>query len=58
MTESLLHGSIRTARAVLERRLALPKHRPLVLCDPGQEGPARSAGFTAVAWTEFLFDRW
>lgn len=37
---------------------ALPKHRPLLLCDPGQEAVGRSAGFTVVPWTEFLCDRW
>jgi hypothetical protein len=31
---------------------------PLVLCDIGHEDTARRAGFTAVAWPEFLFDRW
>ncbi len=46
-----LHGLARASEA-------LPKHRPLVLCDPGREEPARKAGFTSVAWTEFLFDRW
>lgn len=45
-------------RGLAQAALALPKHRPLVLCDPGREEPARQAGFTAVAWTEFLFDRW
>jgi predicted AAA+ superfamily ATPase len=36
----------------------LPSHQPLILCDPGMEQPARQAGFTAVAWTEFLSDHW
>jgi predicted AAA+ superfamily ATPase len=45
-------------RGLAQASAVLPKHRPLVLCDPGQEEPARHAGFTAVAWTEFLFDRW
>ncbi len=38
--------------------VALPRHRPLVLCDHGREAPARAAGFTAVTWDDFLFDRW
>ena len=45
-------------RGLAQAAAALPKHRPLVLCDPGQEQPAREAGFTAVNWPEFLFDRW
>jgi predicted AAA+ superfamily ATPase len=45
-------------RGLAQASLALPKHRPLVLCDPGQEEPARNAGFRVVAWTDFLFDRW
>ena len=45
-------------RGLAQAAAALPTHRPLVLCDPGREEPARQAGFTAVAWTEFLFDRW
>jgi hypothetical protein len=45
-------------RGLTQAAGALPKHRPLVLCDPGREEPARQAGFTAVPWTEFLFDRW
>jgi predicted AAA+ superfamily ATPase len=45
-------------RGLAHAAAALPTHRPLVLCDPGREEPARQAGFTAVAWTEFLFDRW
>ncbi len=45
-------------RGLAQASAGLPQHRPLVLCDPGQEEPARNAGFTAVAWTEFLFDRW
>jgi hypothetical protein len=45
-------------RGLTQAAVTLPKHRPLVLCDPGREEPARQAGFTAVAWTEFLFDRW
>jgi predicted AAA+ superfamily ATPase len=44
-------------RGLARAAVALPTHRPLVLCDPGREEPARSAGFTAVAWPEFLFDR-
>jgi predicted AAA+ superfamily ATPase len=46
-----LRGLDRAARA-------LPNHRPLVLCDPGREEAARAAGFGAVAWTDFLEDRW
>jgi len=45
-------------RGLAHAATMLPKHRPLVLCDPGKEEPARNAGFTAVAWTDFLFDHW
>lgn len=45
-------------RGLAQASTALPGYRPLVLCDAGQENVARDAGFTAVAWTEFLFDRW
>jgi len=27
---------------------------PLVLCDPGEEGAARAAGFEALPWPGFL----
>ncbi|MFM2089737.1 MAG: hypothetical protein RLZZ127_226 [Planctomycetota bacterium] len=45
-------------RGLAQAATALPTHRPLVLCDLGREEPARQAGFTTVAWMEFLFDRW
>lgn len=45
-------------RGLARAATALPQHRPLVLCDPGQEATARNAGFTALPWTEFLADRW
>lgn len=45
-------------RGLAQAAQALPGYKPLVLCDAGQEEVARSAGFTAVAWPEFLFDRW
>jgi uncharacterized protein len=45
-------------RGLAHAAKALPEYRPLVLCDIGHEDTARRAGFTAVAWPEFLFDRW
>ena len=33
-----------------------PQMRPLVLCDPGEEGVARGAGFDACAWPDFLME--
>jgi hypothetical protein len=31
-----------------------PDHRPLVLCDRGQERVARAAGFEAMPWQDFV----
>jgi len=45
-------------RGLAHAAQALSDYRPLVLCDAGQEEVARHAGFTAVAWPDFLFDRW
>jgi predicted AAA+ superfamily ATPase len=45
-------------RGLAQAATALPGYRPLVLCDAGQEGAGRSAGFTVVPWTDFLWDRW
>ncbi len=31
-----------------------PGFEPLVLCDPGEEKVARAAGFSALAWSDYL----
>ena len=31
-----------------------PDFSPVVICDPGEESVAESAGFRAVAWPEYL----
>lgn len=31
-----------------------PDFSPVVLCDPGEEGPAEAAGFHAVSWHDYL----
>lgn len=48
----------RDLRGLAHAAQALPDHRPLVLCDPGEEAPALAAGFTAVSWPDFLRDAW
>ena len=45
-------------RGLAQASRALPDHRPLVICDPGRPDIALGAGFAAVAWTDFLEDRW
>ena len=45
-------------RGLAHAAQALPGFRPLVLCDSGREDTARRAGFTSVAWPDFLCDRW
>ncbi|MCX6934688.1 MAG: ATP-binding protein [Verrucomicrobia bacterium] len=31
-----------------------PAFSPLVICDPGEEGPAETAGFRAIPWPDYL----
>jgi len=41
-------------RGLTEAAAKFPGFRPVVLCDPGQEAPARAAGFQALGWQEYL----
>jgi hypothetical protein len=42
---------------LLEFSRRYPQFRPTVICDPGMEEPARSAGIPASSWVEYLLSR-
>lgn len=41
-------------RGLSHAAVRMPEHRPLVLCDRGQEVVGRSAGFESMAWQDFV----
>ena len=41
-------------RGLSHAAVRMPEHRPLVLCDRGQEDVGRSAGFESMAWQDFV----
>jgi predicted AAA+ superfamily ATPase len=43
-------------RGLAQASLKFPAFKPVVLCDPGREDIARSAGFTARSWPDFLLN--
>jgi hypothetical protein len=46
----------RDLAGLLEFCRRFPAYRALVVCDPGSEPIARSAGVAAVSWRQFLLD--
>ena len=45
-------------RGLAKASLKFPKLTPLVLCAPGEEEPATSAGYATLPWPDFLKGRW
>ena len=43
-------------RGLAQAALKFPAFKPVVLCDPGREDIARSAGFAARSWPDFLLN--